>query len=204
MVALGNNLWLPVRLFPKLSTNSKLFSLSSSTAMSAGAPTFSVPLPRKTGKARGSVDGGARNHLIERHAQHQEFRHHVRKVDDLGGAAFRSPVGRESVRQEACLQHAIGDIPAQVAGAPIAQIEPDAAAAGGHHLRQNVPVVVDDAVGRRRKHVRDDIAGFEQREKLGQRRHGLAHVDHHGQLERRGHFLRAPEHLKIVRAGHVA
>ncbi len=96
-----------------------------------------------------------------------------------------------------------GHIPPQMAGAPIAEIEPDAAAAGGHHLRQNVPGVVDDAVRRRRKHVGDDIARFEEREQLGQRRHRLTHMDHHRQMERRGHFLRAPEHLEIVRAGDV-
>ena len=90
-----------------------------------------------------------------------------------------------------------------MAGAPIAEVEPDAAAAGGHHLRQNVPGVVDDAVRRRRKHVGDDIARFEEREKLGQRRHRLTHMDHHGQMERRGHLLRTPEHLKIIRAGDV-
>ncbi len=121
----------------------------------------------------------------------------------MGGAALGSPVGGKGVRQEACLKHAIGNVPSQMAGAPIAQVEPDATAAGGQHLRENVPVIVDDAIRRRRKHVGDDVAGFEEREKLGQRRHRLAHVDHYGQMKRRGDLLRPPEHLKIVRAGDV-
>ncbi len=67
-VALGKSLWRPVRLLPKLSTNSNVPSLSSSIATSAGAPTFSVPRLRKTGNARDALDGGAGDHLIERHA----------------------------------------------------------------------------------------------------------------------------------------
>src|SRR4051812_13534408 len=47
-VATGKRRCLPVRLPSKLSTNSKLPSRSSSTATSAGAPTFKVPRPLKT------------------------------------------------------------------------------------------------------------------------------------------------------------
>jgi hypothetical protein len=79
-----------------------------------------------------------------------------------------------------------------MAAAPIAQIEADAPVPRGLHLRQNLPSVIDDAVRRRRKHVGDDIARFQERQKLGQRRLRLAHMDHHGQMERRGHLLRAP------------
>src|SRR4051812_23294189 len=55
-----------------------------------------------------------------------------------------------------------------------------------------------------RKHVRDNIARFEDRQKFGQWRQGLTHVDHDWQIERGGDFLRTPEDLKIVRAGHVS
>src|SRR5579863_502322 len=51
----------------------------------------------------GRVDGRAGDHLIERHPQHEELRHHVGKVDYLGGAALRSPVRRKGIGQEAGL-----------------------------------------------------------------------------------------------------
>src|SRR4029077_11318504 len=71
-------------------------------------------------KCRGSIGGGAGDYLVERHAQHQELRYHVLKVDYLDGEAFLGPVRRESVREEARLQDAIGHIPPQMAGASIA------------------------------------------------------------------------------------
>ncbi len=41
---------------------------------------------------------------------------------------------------------------------------------------------------------------FNRVDELGKRRDGLPHVDHHGQAEGGGHFLRAPKHLVIVLA----
>jgi hypothetical protein len=51
--------------------------------------------------------------------------------------------------------------------------------------------------------VGNDIAGLEERQKLGQRRHRLAHVDHYRQMERRSHLLGTPEHLEIIRPGDI-
>src|SRR5262245_65845591 len=51
-VPLGKNLWLPGRLPPKLSRNSKFPERSSSRPTSAGAPTFKVPRSRKISKVR--------------------------------------------------------------------------------------------------------------------------------------------------------
>ena len=75
--------------------------------------------------------------------------------------------------------------------------------AGGKHGK-DFASVVDDTVGRRREHMRDDIAALEQSDKLGQRRDRLAHVNHHRQAEARGHFLRAIQHLEIVLAGDIS
>ena len=95
-------------------------------------------------------------------------------------------------------------VPSHMAGLPVADVEPDAAAARRQHLRQDVAAVVDDAVGRRREHVRDDVAALQQIDQLGKRRDRLAHVDHHRQIEGAGDLLRAPQHLVVVRAGDVA
>ena len=119
------------------------------------------------------------------------------------GSSF--PVGGERVRPEALLHDPLDDVPSQVAGDAVADIEPDAAASGGQHFGQDAAVVVDDAVGRRREHVGDDVAALEQIQKLRQRRDRLPHVDHHRQIEGRcADLLRAPQHLVIVRAGDVA
>src|SRR3989442_6193286 len=44
------------------------------------------------------VDGRTGDHLIEGHAEIQELRHDVRKVDDLRGASLRRPVSGERIR----------------------------------------------------------------------------------------------------------
>src|SRR5207248_9417850 len=85
----------------------------------------------------------------------------------------------------------------------VAQIKPNATSPGSHHLGQNAPAVIDDAVRRWRKHMGDDIAGLEERQKLGQRRYRLTHMDHHRQMEYRRHLPRPAEHFKIIRPGDV-
>ena len=86
----------------------------------------------------------------------------------------------------------------------VTHVEPDAAAPRRKHRRQNVAGVIDDAVGRRREHVGDDIAAFQEIEQPGKRRHRLSHVDHDGKGEGGGHFLRAPKHLVIIRARDIS
>src|SRR5262249_38120028 len=62
----------------------------------------------------------------------------------------------------------------------------------------------DDAVGRRREHVRDDITGLEQVNQFRQGGHRLSHMDHDRQVERAGGLLGTPQHLVIVAARNVA
>src|SRR5436189_5116214 len=90
-----------------------------------------------------------------------------------------------------------------MAYATIAEIEANSPATRGDDFRQNPSGVIDDAVGRRREHVRDDVTWFEECEKLRQRRHRLAHVNHDGKSERCCDFLRAPKHFEIVRSGYI-
>ena len=104
---------------------------------------------------------------------------------------------------EALLHDALDDVPVEVVGHAVAEVEPDAAAARRQHVRQHAAVVVDNAVRRRREHVGDDVAALEQREDRTHRRDRLTDVDHHRQIEGRGHFLGAPQHLEIVGAGDV-
>jgi hypothetical protein len=66
------------------------------------------------------------------------------------------------------------------------------------------PGLVEDAVRRWRVQVRDDIARLEQREEVRQRRHGIAHVNHHRQLQRRSDRLRPPQRFHVVLAGYRA
>src|SRR5579863_5698964 len=89
-------------------------------------------------------------------------------------------------------------------GAAVAEIEFDATAPRGHYLGEDMALVINDAVRRRRKHVGHDIAGFEKRQKLWQRRYGLTHVDHHGDVEGRRRLLRAAQDFVIVLPSHVA
>ena len=178
-------------------------SRNSSTATSAGAPGLSVPRSLKASNTRAGVDGRARDDLVEWHPEHQELRHHVRKIDDSRGARRRCSNRWRTYRAEALLHRALDDVPVEVIGDPVAEVEPDAAAAGREHLRQHPAALVENAVRRRRIHVRDDVAALEHREDAAHRREGLTHMDHHRQIEGRGGFLGAPERLEIAGAGHV-
>ncbi len=75
---------------------------------------------------------------------------------------------------------------------PVAEVENDAAAAGGRHVREQPALIVEDAVRRRRVHVGDDIAALEQRQDGAHRRDRLADVDHDRQIEGGGRLLGAP------------
>src|SRR6266487_3209176 len=99
---------------------------------------------------------------------------------------------------KALLDRAFGLLPGDVAGGPVADVEPQAAAASGKHFRQQAAIVVEDAVRRRRIHVRDDVAALEQREDFGQRRVRLSQMDHDRQIERLRYRLRTPERFEIV------
>ena len=90
-----------------------------------------------------------------------------------------------------------------MAGASIAEIEPDAAAPGRKHFRQDAAGLVDNAVRWRREHMGDDVAGLEEIHESRQRRDRLPHVDHHGQVERGSDVLRTSQHLVIVGAGDI-
>src|SRR5262249_21295167 len=115
------------------------------------------------------IDGRARDHLIERHAEIEELRHHVRKIDDLCRPSLWRPVRGERVGPEAGRVDSHDDVPPQMAGAAIAEIEPAAAAASRQYLWQDVAALIDDAVWRRREHMRDDVTGFEQLHETRQR-----------------------------------
>jgi hypothetical protein len=78
--------------------------------------------------ARG-IDGGARDRLVECHAPTEQLRHAVGKVDDPSFMAARVPVGRECIRPETGLHDRGNDVPPHVPFLPIANVEPNAAAA---------------------------------------------------------------------------
>src|SRR5439155_7509497 len=94
-------------------------------------------------------------------------------------------------------------VPGEVPVDPIAEVEKDAAAARGQHVRDQTPLVVEDAVGWRRIHVGDDVAALEQREDSAHRRDILADVDHHRQMEGGDRLLRAPQGLEVIGIGDV-
>ena len=167
-VALGKSRWRPAIVFLKLSRNSKLPSRSSSTATSAGAPTFSVPRSLNRGNMREGLTVARAIASIDRHAVAEQLRHAVGKVDDAGLTAVRAPVGRERIRPEAGLHDRADGVPSHMSGLAVADVEPDAAAPRGKHFWQNVAAVIDDAVGRRREHVGDDVAALQEIEQLGE------------------------------------
>ena len=76
--------------------------------------------------------------------------------------AVRVPVGRERIGPEARLHDGGDRVPPHMAGLPVADVEPHAAAPRRQHLGQDVAAVVDDAVGRRREHVGDDVAALQE------------------------------------------
>ena len=57
----------------------------------------------------------------------------------LRRASFDGPVSRERVGPEARPQHPFDDVPAKMADAAVADVEPHAAAPRGEHLRQDAP-----------------------------------------------------------------
>ena len=81
----------------------------------------------------------------------------TRSVRPGGGEVRRDRVGREVLRQRP-----LGDVPGDVRGAPVADVEQDAALPGRAHLGQHPAVRVEDAVRRRRVDVRDDVARAHQ------------------------------------------
>ena len=89
-------------------------------------------------------------------------------------------------------------------GPAVADVEDDAALARLAHLGQHAAVAIEDAVGWRRIHVRDDVAGAQQREDRRQRRRRLPDVHHHGELRRHGDLERAADGIEIAGAGHRA
>ena len=152
--------------------------------------------------ARG-IDGRARDHLHQRHAEQQEFRQHMRQVDHALGAPLRRPVGRDGIGHKALLHGALRDLPGDVPDAPVAEIAPDAAATDRQDLRQHATSVVEHTIGRGRIHVGDDVAALEKGENGAQRRIVLPHMDHDREVERRGRLLRAPQRLEVIGAGDV-
>src|SRR5262249_8140379 len=152
--------------------------------------------------ARG-IDGRARDDLAERHAEHDEFRHDVREVDDARGLRHHVPIRGDGIGPKALLRRALHRGPVEMIERSVAEIKNDAAAARGCHVREQSALVVEDAVGRRRVHVGDDVAALEQREDGAHRRIRLANVDHHREIEGGGRLLRAPQRFEIVGVGHV-
>ena len=115
-------------------------SRSSMIATSAGAPTLSVPRSSKAGNTRAAFDGCCRNDLAQRHAEHEELRHDIRQVDDAGGPRHDVPVGRESVGPEVLLGCLLHRVPVEMIDNAVAEVEDDAAAARGHHVREQTPL----------------------------------------------------------------
>jgi len=146
--------------------------------------------------ARG-IDGRARDHLHQRHAEQQEFRQHMRQVDHALGAPLRRPVGRDGIGHKALLHGALRDLPGDVPDAPVAEIAPDAAATDRQDLRQHATSVVEHTIGRGRIHVGDDVAALEQGQDGPPQRDRLPDVDHHRQLERCRRLLHPPQRLEL-------
>jgi hypothetical protein len=132
------------------------------------------------------------------HAVTEHLRQAVRQIDDAGRAAHGVPVGRDRVRPEILLHHRLDDVPADVAGDAVADVEPDPRLRARAHRRQNAPGVIEDAVRRRREHVGDDVAFLQDVEQLRQRRRALAHVNHHRHAVLRRGLLGALQHFVIV------
>jgi hypothetical protein len=88
-------------------------------------------------------------------------------------------------------------------GDAVAEVEQNAAAARGRHLRDQHALVVEDAVHARRIHVGDDIAALEQRENGTQWRIVLPDMDHDREVERRSRLLCAPQRLEVIGASDV-
>jgi hypothetical protein len=63
--------------------------------------------------------------------------------------------------------------------------------------------VVENAVGRWRIHVGDDVAALEQRQDGSHRRVILADMDHHWQIEGRSRLLGTSQRLEIVGSSDV-
>src|SRR5262247_2683456 len=92
------------------------------------------------------VDRSPFEDLTDRHAEHQEFREHVREIKDLIGAAGIGPVRRDRVWQELLPQALLGHIPGDVSDTAVTDVEAYPATPGGHDLRQHLTFVVEDAV----------------------------------------------------------
>src|SRR5437899_654759 len=84
------------------------------------------------------------------------------RVDDSCRRAVRMPVRRECIRPKTCLHDFLDSVPPQVTGHSVANVEPNPAAAGGKYFRQDMTVVVDEAVRRRCEHVCDNVAALKQ------------------------------------------
>ena len=149
------------------------------------------------------VDRTARDHTVERHADQQEFRQDVREVEHLIGAPRLPPVGRHRVGIDALGHRVLDDVPREVIHAAVPEVEPDPALTRIGDGRQQFALRVEDAVRRRRVHVRDDVARLEEREDVGQRRFGLSHVNHDRYAQRAGDRLRAPQRFEVVLARDV-
>ena len=98
---------------------------------------------------------------------------------------------------------ALHHLPIEVTVDAVAEVEDDAAAARRGHVRKQPTLLVENAIGRRRIHVRDDVAALEQRQNRAHRRIILADMNHHRQIEGGSRFLRATQALEIVRFGDV-
>ena len=70
----------------------------------------------------------------------------LREVDDAGRPRRDVPVGGDGIGPEALLHRALDHVPGEVAVDPIAEVEQDAAAARGQHIREQAALVVEDAV----------------------------------------------------------
>ncbi len=126
-------------------------------------------VPQEGVHARG-IHRGARHDFVDRHAEVQQFRHDVRKIDDARCvSARRAGIGGDCVGPESRLHDAIEGIPEEMSRSPVGDVKPDAAAPGGEDGREDTPVVVDDGVWRWCKHVRHDVARFQQVDQVRER-----------------------------------
>jgi len=84
----------------------------------------------------------ARDHLVERNAEQQEFRHDVWQVDDPTRATRWRPIARNRLRKKALLDRTFGLLPGDVTNGAMANVEPDTAAAGGQNFGQKAAIVI--------------------------------------------------------------
>src|SRR4029453_9034851 len=95
----------------------------------------------KSRKRVSGVDRSSLDDLVERHAEHQELRQHIREIEDLVVAPGSGPVRRDGVRLELLAQRLFSDVPRDMADAAITNIEAYAFAPRREYVRKDDEVV---------------------------------------------------------------